>query len=402
MLKIPQRPLRVAMLVVDANDVRGSSMKSDTKPSPNVHPAIEALLQGFEGLDGIEVHVLFGSLRPPRSICAAKGAVRYHSIPYRRALGALSGGGFLGRFFSLRNYVRSHSFDLVHAQGSERESAWTAVFSGIPSVITLHGLMGEVVKMKGNRTLWHYWVAALLERLAIKRAGGVVAISPYALRVVLGNTPRARFIPNAVRSEFYLESRLKKGDVPTVIFVGNLTHVKRPDWFIRAVDALWKEGLSFKARMLCMGNPKHPYFIEMVAMAERLPKSRKIELRYNVVDVAAELDQADILFAPSTWESMGIAVCEAMAKGLCVVGSRIEANIPLLGQGCGVMFSADNFKEAVDSLRSVILDREQRRQISQKTQNRVKTYAPDVVAGETADFYREILRRRSESGNDPK
>jgi len=394
--------LKVAMLVVDANDVRGSSMKSDTKPSPNVHPAIEALLQGFEGLDGIEVDVLFGSLRPPRSIRAAKGAVRYHSIPYRRTFGALSGGGFLGRFFSLRNYVISHSFDLVHAQGSERESAWTAVFSGIPSVITLHGLMGEVVKTKGNRTLWHYWVAALLERLAIKKTDGVVAISPYALRVVLGITPRARFIPNAVRSEFYLESGVKKGDVPTVLFVGNLTHVKRPDWFIRAVDALWKEGLSFKARMLCMGNPKHPYFIEMVAMAERLGASRKIELRYNVADVAAELDQADILFAPSTWESMGIAVCEAMAKRLCVVGSRIEANIPLLGQGGGVMFSTDNFKEAVKLLRSVILDREQRRQISEKSQNRVKNYAPDVVAGETADFYREILRRRSESGTDPK
>jgi glycosyltransferase involved in cell wall biosynthesis len=269
-------------------------------------------------------------------------------------------------------------------------------------VITLHGLMGEVVKMKGNRTLWHYWVAALLERLAIKRTDGVVAISPYALRVVLGITPRARFIPNAVRSEFYLKSGVKKGDVPTVLFVGNLTHVKRPDWFIRAVDALWKEGLFFKARMLCLGNPKHPYFIEMVAMAERLPASRKIDLRYNVADVAGELDQADILFAPSIWESMGIAVCEAMAKGLCVVGSRIEANIPLLGQGCGVMFSTDNFKEAVDSLRSVISDPELRGRISEKSQNRVKSYAPDVVAGETTDHYREILKMRLESGNDPK
>ena len=187
-----------------------------------------------------------------------------------------------------------------------------------------------------------------------------------------------------------------------MLFVGNLTHVKRPDWFIRAVDALWKEGLSFHARMLCMGNPKNPYFIEIVAMADRLPASRKIDLRFNVADVAAELAQADILFAPSTWESMGIAVCEAMAKGLCVVGSRIEANIPLLGQGCGVMFSADNFKEAVESLRSMILDPELRGRISEKSQNRVKSYAPDVVAGETADFYREILRMRSASGNDPK
>jgi glycosyltransferase involved in cell wall biosynthesis len=241
-----------------------------------------------------------------------------------------------------------------------------------------------------------------LERLAIKRTDGVIAISPYALRVVLGVTSRAHFIPNAVRSEFYLESRRERADVPTILFVGNLTHVKRPDWFIRAMNELWEGGLCFKARMLCMGNPKHPYFIQMVTMAERLPASRKIDLRFNVADVAAELEQADILFAPSTWESMGIAVCEAMAKKLCVVGSRIEANIPLLGQGCGVMFSADNFDEAVNSLRSVILDREERKRISEKSLNRVKSYAPDVVAGETTDFYREILRLRSASGNDQK
>ena len=382
------------MLVVDGNDVRGSSMKSDTKPSPNVHPAIEALLQGFERLDGVELHVLFGSLRPPMKIRDDQGAVRYHSIPYRRTFGVLSGGGFLGRLWALRRFLRSHSFDIVHAQGSERESALTAVFSGIPSVITLHGLMGEVVKMKGNRTLWHYWVAALLEWLAIKRTTGVIAISPYALRVVLGITSRARLIPNAVRREFYLESSLKKGDVPAVLFVGNLTHVKRPDWFIRAVDVLWKEGLSFNARMLCMGNPKHPYFIEMVAMAERLPASRKIEIRYNVTNVAQELDKADILFSPSTWESMGIAVCEAMAKGLCVVGSQIEATIPLFENGCGATFPVDNFNKAVDSLRSFILDPERRKRISEQSKNRVKGYEPDVVAAETVKFYKEALRRR--------
>jgi len=377
-------------------------MKSVTKASPNVHPAIEALLQGFEGLDGIEVHVLFGSLRPPTRIRSAQGAVHYHSIPYRRVLGVLSGGGFLGRFFSLRNYVKSHSFDLVHAQGSERESALTAVFSGIPSVITLHGLMGEVVKMKGNRTLWHYWVAALLERLAIKRADGVIAISPYALRVVLGLTSRVRLIPNAVRREFYLESRKKEADMPTVLFVGNLTHVKRPDWFIRAVDVLWKEGLSFDARMLCMGNPQHPYFAEMVGMAKRVSSSRKIDICYDVTDVAQELEKADILFSPSTWESMGIAICEAMAKGLCVVGSQIEATIPLFEYGCGATFPVENFNKAVDSLREFISDPDRRKRISEQSKSRVKGYSPDVVAGETADFYREILRRRSESGTDPK
>ena len=160
------------------------------------------------------------------------------------------------------------------------------------------------------------------------------------------------------------------------------------------MDALWKEGLSFQARMLCLGNPKHPYFIEMVAMAERLPASRKIEIRYNVTNVAQELDKGDILFSPSTWESMGLAICEAMAKGLCVVGSQIEATIPLFENGCGATFPVDNFNKAVDSLRSFILDPERRKRISEQSKNRVKGYEPDVVAAETVKFYKEALRRR--------
>jgi hypothetical protein len=95
-------------------------------------------------------------------------------------------------------------------------------------VITLHGLMGEVVKMKGNRTLWHYWVAALLERLAIKRTDGVVAISPYALRVVLGITPRARFIPNAVRSEFKKDI-LRQGSLERQGRIGNAAPEDQPE-----------------------------------------------------------------------------------------------------------------------------------------------------------------------------
>lgn len=385
-------PIHVAMLVVDANDVRGSSMKRATSPSPVVHPAIEALWEGLRDRTDCRVNVLFGREVPAACIRPAMGAVTFRAIPYQRIGGLLPGAGFLGRTRSLLRALADTHPDLVHGQGSERESALATVSSPFPGVLTLHGLMGEVANMPGNRLLLHYRIAGWIEKFAVKRAQGNVAISPYALRIILGMNQRCRFIPNAVRSIFYNSPRKQSKDgKPRVLFVGNLTPVKRPDWFLQGVRTLWEQGLDFDARMLVMGDPHHPYFQETMRQAAFSVGDRKIEVKMNVEKVWEEMADADILFAPSTWESMGIAVCEAMAAGLCVVASRIEANIPLLGQGCGAMFQTDSQEQALLALRSAIVDPASRQILVSAATKRVLEYHPTRVAEQTVRYYRDIL-----------
>lgn len=386
------QPIHLAMLVVDANDVRGSSMKREAQPSPVVHPAIEALWEGLALRKDCRTDILFGRHSPAARVRPAVGSLSFHEVPYRRLGGILPGAGFLGRWRNLLRAISRIQPQIVHGQGSERESALAAVTSPFPGVLTLHGLMGEVAAMPGNRTLFHYRVAGWIEKYAVRRARGTIAISPYALRIILGINQNCRFIPNAVRGVFYHSAANRRpATKPRVLFVGNLTPVKRPDWFIRAVHLLWEQGVDFQARMLVMGDPGHPYYQDIVRQAETLVANRKIEVRVNVSKVWEEMADADILFAPSTWESMGIAVCEAMAAGLCVVASRIEANIPLLGQGCGAMFSTESFTEAKETLAKVIQDPAFRHEALGRARQRVMEYHPSRVAEQTVIYYREIL-----------
>lgn len=386
------QPIHVAMLVVDANDVRGSSMKRETLPSPVVHPAIEALWEGLALRDDCRTDILFGRQCPASRVRPAHGSLAFHEVPYRRVGGILPGAGFLGRMRSLLRALARIQPQLVHGQGSERESALAAVSSPYPGVLTLHGLMGEVASMPENRALFHYRVAGWIERYAVKKARGTIAISPYALRIVLGINQRCRFIPNAVRGIFFDSDVGRRPSARVrVLFVGNLTQVKRPEWFIRAVHLLWNRGLDFQARMLVMGDPSHPYCQKMLGLAAVPVGGRNIEVKANVSRVWEEMADADILFAPSTWESMGIAVCEAMAAGLCVVASRIEANIPLIGQGCGVMFRTDSFEEGVAALEKAIREPVFRQKMVEGAKMRVRDYHPSKVAEQTVGYYREIL-----------
>jgi glycosyltransferase involved in cell wall biosynthesis len=252
--------------------------------------------------------------------------------------------------------------------------------------------MGEVAAMPENRALFHYRIAGWIERYALKKAQGTIAISSYALRIILGSTQLCRLIPNAVRGIFYQANATRRPAAPPrVLFAGNLTQVKRPEWFIRAVHLLWSRGLDFHARMLVMGDPGHPYYLEILEQAGSPVGGHNIEVKPNVSRVWEEMADADILFAPSTWESMGIAVCEAMATGLCVVASRIEANFPLLGQGCGVMFGSNSFEEATAALERAIRDPVFRQQTVEKAKKRVTEYHPSKVAEQTIGYYREIL-----------
>ena len=398
-MSFEKRPLHVAMLVVDANDARGSSMKRAFSPSPVVHPAIEALWEGLKDRTDCQVDVLFGREVPAAHIRPRTGALSFREIPYRRIGGMLPGAGFLGRTRSLLQALAKIRPDLVHGQGSERESAIVTVSCPFPGVLTLHGLMGEVASMPGNRALLHYRIAGWIEKYAVKRAQGNIAISPYALRIILGMNQRCRFIPNAVRGVFYLPPRRqsKKGK-PRVLFVGNLTPVKRPDWFLQCVRTLWEQGLDFDARMLVMGDPHHAYYQEIMRQAAVSVGDRKIEVKTNVEKVWEEMSDGDILFAPSTWESMGIAVCEAMASRLCVVASRIEANIPLLGQGCGVMFRIESMEDALEALRKTITDPGFRQSTVDSAAKRVLEYHPSSVAEQTIRYYRDILGEFKRSG----
>ena len=74
--------------------------------------------------------------------------------------------------------------DIVHGQGTERDCSLSAVFSGYPNVLTIHGNMRRVALVTQARPFSFYWLAAQLEAFAVKRTRGVICISNYTRELV--------------------------------------------------------------------------------------------------------------------------------------------------------------------------------------------------------------------------
>ena len=63
--------------------------------------------------------------------------------------------GYQGCVRAVRRKLREIQPDIVHGQGTERDCAISAVFSGFPSVVTVHGNMRMVAKLH-NAKPWSY------------------------------------------------------------------------------------------------------------------------------------------------------------------------------------------------------------------------------------------------------
>lgn len=98
---------------------------------------------------------------------------------------------------------------------------------------------------------------------------------------------------------------------------------------------------------------------------------------------------ATIFAFPSLHEGFGLAPLEAMACGTPVVASDVPALVEAVGDAAELV-TPDNLFDVARGLRSVLLDENRRRELSQIGRTRAQRFDWDDTARSVLDVYREI------------
>jgi glycosyltransferase involved in cell wall biosynthesis len=301
---------------------------------------------------------------------------------------------FTGAVLSIRKLLREIKPDIVHGQGTERECALAAVFSGYPNVLTLHGNMRVHAKRGENKGKPYYRFAAFLEGIALRKTDGVVSISTYTDELVKPLAKRTWLLPNAADSR-YFEATHKPTQPPAILFVGGLDERKNPVGFIKACAPLFEKS-GWKFRLCGTGAKGSPYFAELEALAARHPwielagwKSRD--------ELLAEMESASLLVLPTFEDNCPMVVLEAMAVGLPVIASRVGGVPDLITYGkTGMMFdpsAPENIREVTGQM---MADPVLRARIGQAAKTEaLQRFHPKVVAQAHLEIYREILAAKT-------
>ena len=359
---------------------------------PRFGTAPEALLQGFAAWPEVRVHVISCTQQPMRSPEKLADNIWFHSLHVPKT-GWLR-TGYQGCIRAVRRKLRELQPDIVHGQGTERDCALSAIFSGFPNVLTLHGNMRLIAAVNGARPFSYQWLAARLEQWTVPRTEGVVCITSYTQRAVTGLARRTWIVPNAVDASFFDIAR-SPAEAQTLLCVGNITSRKNQNRFIEALDPL-AAVLKFNVLFLGAAAAENEYADQFSRLLQTRPWCH-----HGGVAGRAELKQhlstATALVLPSLEDNCPMVVLEAMAAGVPVAAARVGGVPELIEEGrTGLLFDPLETVSISGAVRRLIEEPALTKRLATEGKREAwERFHPAGIARRHVEIYGEVLSNRA-------
>lgn len=240
-------------------------------------------------------------------------------------------------FIFLKSWAvaRREKINVLHCQGflSSLIGICLSALTGIPYIVTVQRL-----EQKGN----------LLKNFVYRKADFCIAAS----RAIKKNfeevgVKKIEIIPNGIDMERFEGLQQKPHDRFTVITVARLEKVKGVEYLIGAAENF---------RLLIIGDGSERKRLE--GLASELSREENVEFFGQVSNekIPEYLMEANCFCLPSLKEGFGIAVLEAQAAGLPVIGTKVGGILDIIEDGKNGLLvepgSAEEIQKAVARIQS--------------------------------------------------
>lgn len=259
-----------------------------------------------------------------------------------------------------------------------------ADFFGIPSVVAL----GE-----SNLSKHESIYTKRVMRELISKFSGIISVSEknrnYVLSELGYDAERIAVIPNAINSGvFYPRNKAEmreKYKLPKdkflVAFTGHFIERKGP---LRVLQALERFSHSDVAGIF-IGNGEQKPNGQHVAFRGRVSNSQVAEL----------LSASDVFVLPTLDEGSCNAIYEAMACGLPIISSNIEAIREQVDLNAAILCDPNNIQELSDAIALLHMNSELRQSMQQTAKRLVERNTLERRAQSILDFLKEIYVQRN-------
>ena len=379
--------MRVAILTTDNRE----HFKDYACPMPYFGTAPEALLEGFSMLPGVEVHVISCTQQLMASPDKLAENIWFHSLHVPK-IGWLR-SGYQGCIRAVREKLREINPDIVHGQGTERDCAISAVFSGYPNVVTIHGNMAELARLFKSPVASYGWLAAKLENFTLPRTAGVFCNSVYTQSLVSPRAKQTWLVPNAIRSNFFLRPEsLIRNEIPILLNIGNITPRKRQIETLDMFKYLQEEGYVFELHFIgaCGEDEYSRNFREKIESIGSSKFARYMGV-LSTDELVLAMDEADALCHFPSEEAFGLVVAEALARNLKFFGSATGGVNDIATSIEGAEFYADDHWGSIPSRIGAWINSGFPHPVTAK-KAMGERYHPRVIAMRHTDIYKELIR----------
>jgi len=384
--------MRVAILTTDSREHFGNY--TDLKPSFGTAPT--ALFQGFATLPNLEVHILSCTQKPMSSPPKLAENIWFHSLHVSK-IGWLR-TAYAGCILAVRKELKKIQPDIVHAQGTERDCAISAVFQKIPKVLTIHGNIRAITKLHRSSLFSFWWIQSQLEAFCLPRFAGVVCISKYTQQQVSDLAKKTWLLPNATENLFFQfrPAAVDSSTPPLVLVVANVDRRKNQNALIQALDPLARK-LKFIVKFYGRCG-EDSYGKEFRSLIEARPWCSWGGMigREKLRD---EFARATTLFLPTREDNCPMVVLEAQASGVPVIASNVGGVPDLVEDGVTGLLTNPDFPSTMPiALEKILSDKVLAARLAEGGRKKaLARYHPNVIATRHLKIYEEVLSARRHS-----
>ena len=293
-----------------------------------------------------------------------------------------------------------HSIDIVHVHRGLPSGALSghlySRIKGKPLLFTCHG---EINK-EGNGVLGKLLLSGFesISGRLLNHADNITTVSQSFLsssEYLEEYKVETEVIPNGVTPPSLNISKVDarhhlglEKDATILLYIGSLVERKNPERVLSIAD-----------KIACGSN--HDLTVVMAGsgvlrkqLEQRATSLSEINVQFMgfVSEHKKEMlyASADVFFQPSTDESFGLTVLEAMAFGLPVVTSNLQCFQEIVPDAQGG-FVCHDFSEMVEKTNILIQDKSKRVEFSQAARQSAEQYSWEKITQQYIDAYREIL-----------
>jgi glycosyltransferase involved in cell wall biosynthesis len=270
--------------------------------------------------------------------------------------------------------------------------ALAAVLAGYPRIFTVHGIKRHEAGKRTGLDFYSAHVDAVLERFVHRQFDSFIFVSRYA-RETVGRWRRAYSIPNAAGTRFFQAAAHPDLDQPTVVFVGTLEPLKRPDDLLLAHQELRRQFPRLES-IFC-GEFQTPGYSRRIhdMIRKHNIEGVRFEGRVGQARLSELFSHAIALVLPSSQENAPMVIAEAMAAGLPVVATRIGGIPDMVRDGeNGLLYTAGDTSGLASCIRRLLLEPGEQSRLGDQARATARAlFAPEQIARETVAAYQQIL-----------
>ena len=291
--------------------------------------------------------VAFACLKPDKFPAMRENrAAVIHAIPMRGRLDLRPVAGLV-------RTIRRHGYELVHAHTPRAlfVAGLAALIAGVPLVYHVHSPTS-----RDSTRRWQNRINARIERLGLRFASAVIAVSNSLARHVRGLTGRpASVVHNGVPARRPRPIREPGTREWTLGTMALFRPRKGMEVLLEALAQLRAQGLPVRLR--AVGGFETPdYERQLKSLCGRLGLDDVVDWVGFVRHVDSELARMDLFVLPSLFgEGLPMVILEAMAAGVPVVATRVEGAPEAIREGRdGELAEPDNARSLAGAIARVV------------------------------------------------